>query len=649
METFRVQGLVSGINSQDIIDAMIEVDRGATRVLEGRKTTIEARLEAVRGLNTRLLSAQLDLSELKRAPTFAGRTATVSDEAVLSATVNSSAAPGTYSFQVLGRATAEQRTTAVQASATASIGSGSLTVQIGSGISTEIALTSANNSLTGIAKAINDAKVGVVASVVLEGGGHRLILQSQQTGGDNAISLSASDVSGTALADLVGGMTIIQAAADAQLQLGSGPQALTISYASNTVSDFIPGVTLNLTKASTGPVTVTVGTDTTAATEAITSFVDSFNEAHRYLKANSSYDPVTRQGGILISESGLKAAIGRVMSAAMGADNALPSSMNTLAALGVSIDRSSGELVLDTAKLNAKLAEDPSAIGTLFRNTGTSTAPGAEFAFLGTATVPGTYAVVVTQAATQAQVGTTGDITDDGGGNVVIGAGNKALSLTINNRNITATLAEGTYTRAALAEQLQVAINAHLPSGSQVTVGLDGDALDLRSRGYGANQLMKVTGGTANAVLNLQTTQATGGNVQGTIGGVAATGAGQVLTAGAGTPAQGMALLVSSGSPMSTTVTVRKGLAQRIEDTLRSMTQTETGSVVQKEDQLKRSAADMSTRITALDARLEQRRSRYASQFLAMEKLIASFRSMETALQGQISGFENMSRARSGG
>lgn len=649
MATFGVQGLVSGINSQDIIDAMIEVDRGATRVLEGRKTTIEARLEAVRGFNTRLLSAQLDLSELKRAPTFAGRTATVSDDTVLSATASSSAAPGTYSFEVLARATAEQRTTAVQASATTGIGTGTLTVQVGSGVSAEITLTSANNSLNGMAKAINDAKVGVVASVVKEGGGFRMILQSQQTGADNAIQLSASDDSGTALADLVGNMTTLQAAADAQVKLGSGGSALTISYASNVISDFIPGVTLNLTKPSTGPVTVTVGTDTTVAKDAITSFVESYNEAHRYLKANSSYDPVTRQGGILISESGLKSAMGRVLSSVTGADSGLPSSMNTIAALGVTIDRSSGELVIDNAKLDAKLAADPEAIGKLFRNTGTSTTPGAEFAFLGTNTVAGDYSVVVTQAAAQAQVGTSGDIVDDGGGNVVIGAGNKNLTLTINNRSITATLAEGTYSRAALAEQLQTAINAHVPSGSQVTVGLDGDALDLRSKGYGSNQRIQVTGGAANAVLNLQTTQVVGGDVQGTIGGVAATGAGQILTAGSGTPAQGLALLVSSGDPMTTTVSVRKGLAQRVEDALKLMTQTETGSVVQKEDQLKRTAADMTERIAALDVRLEQRRARYASQFLAMEKLISSFKSMETALQGQISGFENMSRARSGG
>ena len=51
-----VDGLISGIQTADLIDSMIEGARGATRVTEQKKELYELRLESVRSLNTKLLS-----------------------------------------------------------------------------------------------------------------------------------------------------------------------------------------------------------------------------------------------------------------------------------------------------------------------------------------------------------------------------------------------------------------------------------------------------------------------------------------------------------------------------------------------------------------------------------------------------------------
>jgi len=639
-----ISGLSSGINSAEIIDALVDVDRGSIRLLENQQTKLTARLEAVRSLNTRLLSTQIDISNLKRAPTYSGRAVTSGDESVLTATATSEAVPGSYSFEVVSLAKAHQAATAPQAASGGNLGTGTITLQVGSGVTKEIAVGTGNTGLQNIAKAINAAKAGVVASVVNDGTGYRMILQSQSTGADNTIAISAVDDDGgdgADLSDVFSGMSTIQGAADAQLQLGSGVNAVVVDYKTNTISDFIPGVTLDLKKLSTGPITVNVTADTARAEATITTFVDSFNAAYSYLKDNSSYDPVTKEGGILMSETGLRNAMGRLRSSLTGFDPSLPASMNTLASIGITLDRTTGALSLDSSVLRDRLATDSDGVAKLFTNTGESGNPGVKFAFLGAQTVAGTYDVVVTQAATQTRMATTGDIVTDGGGMVTITGANKTLALTINGNAISANLAEGVYTRSQLAEQLQVAINSQAAGGSSVVVGLSGNAIDLRSKQFGSSQVMQVTGGSAAAIFNFSGSAVQGLNVGGTIGGVAATGTGQLLTAGDGTAAKGMGLVITAQGPLTTTLTARKGLAQRGEEALRSMTESASGTVTQKEDSLESSIEGMGKRIAAYEVRLQQRRERYEAKFLVMEKLIASFKSQENNLQSSITSFEN--------
>lgn len=652
MVDLGVSGLVSGINSADIIDALVEADRGANRLLEAQKTRLAAKLEAVQTFNTRLLTAQVDLSNLKRPGTFTAKTATSSHEDVVTATAASSAVSGTYRFEVLNRASAHQVATAGQPSLAASVGTGTISLQVGSGPVKEITIAAGASTLGDVATAINVAKAGVVASVVNDGSGNRLVLQAQATGAANEIAISAVDDDGgdgADLADLFTGMTTLQDADDARIRIGSGPGAITLAKPTDTISDVFPGVTLNLKQASVGEVSVTVAADTTTAKEAVAAFVESLNGAISYLKANSSYDPVTKEGGILITEGGLKRAMNTVVGNLLGADSSLAGSFTTLGSIGITIDRSSGAFAIDEAKLEAALQSDAEGVASLFNSRGTAADGGVSFATLGRATKEKSFAVSITSPATQARAASLNTILDDGGGNVVIDGSNDGLQIAVNGQAISVSLSHGTYTRGQIADLVAGAINAQAPNGSKVVASLDGDALDLRTRNYGSTQSIQVVGGTANTVLRLGTTVATGSNVVGTIDGQAATGVGQTLSGAAGTDAEGLVLVASTTTPMSTTIDVRKGFAQRIEEAIAAMTDADAGSLTTKEDSIEVQIQGLDQRLLDLNRRSEQRRARYQAQFLAMEQLIASFKSQENALQGQISAFENFARSRSGG
>ncbi len=631
-----VGGLISGLKTNDIVDAMIKADRAATAVLERKQKTFESRLEAVRSYNTRLLTAQIDSASLKRPSTFRSRIATSSAPTAVTATASSNAVVSSSTIDILAIAKAHQIATPGVANAISSNGAGTFTLQVGNNAAKVISPT--DTSLDGLAQAINLADAGVTASVLNDGstGGtpYRLVIQSKQTGSANGISISGSG----GLTTLFAAPTTLTPAQDASLRIGSGPSAITIGKGSNTVTDVVPGVTLNLISAANG-VTIGVAADTALVKPAVKSFVESMNKAIGYLNDNTGFNAETRTGGILQSDTGLRRALDTAMRAFTGVVPGLPLSLNTMSAVGITIDKQTGKLVLDEPLFDAKLAADPTGVANLFLNGGTSSDVGVQIATVSEKTVAGqALAVDITTAAAQARVGSTADITADGSGNVTIDGTNNTLQLTINGRAVTATLASGIYTRAGVAEQAATAINAQVTSqGDRVVAGLSGNAFDLRTVFFGSAVSLKVTGGSANGVLNLDTSDHSGVNVAGSIAGVAATGSGQVLTGAVGSSAEGMSLSVSVAGPtLGITVTPRKGAAQQISEKLLAMTNGDTGSVTQGQLQLQKSIDQMKEQVAKVDIRLEARRSRYLIRFARMETLLQQYQSQGSFISGQI-------------
>ena len=108
---------------------------------------------------------KLALPALEDPSQLAAFAATVADKDIASATTSSDAVAGTYSLQVNNLATVATATSAAL-SGTAAVGTGTLTIQVG-GSSTAITIDSSNNTLAGIAAAINSTpNAGVSASLI---------------------------------------------------------------------------------------------------------------------------------------------------------------------------------------------------------------------------------------------------------------------------------------------------------------------------------------------------------------------------------------------------------------------------------------------------------------------------------------------------
>lgn len=127
-------GLVSGINSKDLIDQLMALEARPKDQLTARIENTNSQKLAFADLIARLAKIKLNATTLKKPSTFTAATSTSSDEDVLTATTSPGAAVGTYQFQVARMVTTQQSISAGFVDFTsAKVGAGTITIEQGGG------------------------------------------------------------------------------------------------------------------------------------------------------------------------------------------------------------------------------------------------------------------------------------------------------------------------------------------------------------------------------------------------------------------------------------------------------------------------------------------------------------------------------------
>jgi flagellar hook-associated protein 2 len=161
-------------------------------------TSLESQDTAISSLGTLFSNLSNDLSSLTEFNgIIAQKTGSSSDTNVLTLTAaNASAAAGTHTVTVTSLAQTSSGYLAPVTSATQKL-SGSVTLQVGTGAAQTITLNSTDNTLAGLAGAINASGVGVTASVLTDSKGSRLSLVSGTSGAKGNLTISANSIAAT--------------------------------------------------------------------------------------------------------------------------------------------------------------------------------------------------------------------------------------------------------------------------------------------------------------------------------------------------------------------------------------------------------------------------------------------------------------------
>jgi flagellar hook-associated protein 2 len=266
------------------------------------------------------------------------------------------------------------------------------------------------DSITTIVNRINSSSAGV--SAFYDPVQDRLRLTASKTG---ALTMTLQETAGN------GNFLAATGVLSATQQLGQNAVfsidavngGAPLTSATNSVSGYIPGVTLALKSTSATPVTVTVTQDSQATANTVKGFVTQFNNVLQKLEDLTKYDVTNKKASALTGDSGLRNIERQlrqtVSSAAIGATG----TYRTLASIGVSfgpIGTAAGtanRLVVDDAKLSAALADNPQAVEAVLAGFAASTGAPTTTNIAAVSGTPqihqdGTYHIKITDAATGA-------------------------------------------------------------------------------------------------------------------------------------------------------------------------------------------------------------------------------------------------------
>ncbi|MBB3168435.1 flagellar filament capping protein FliD [Simiduia aestuariiviva] len=639
-------GAGSGIDSKKLVEQLVAIDKSAKQgQIDSKREGLETKLSDYGLFKSALSTLQGALGSLKDPDTFSAKSVSFPDsEVVIPTAIEAGAISGTFSLEVTNIARAQSLSSGAFTAVTDAVGKGTLTFSFGDWDSPPTAFTAnaekaaktitiddSNNSLEGLRDAINDAGMGVQASIVNDGSGFRLLMKAE-SGENNQLHIvaaeeggsptdnDANDLSRFTFNETALQLTQQQAGQDANLIMNG----LAVTRTTNEITDLIEGFSFTIAKDAPGEVVnISILDDKATAEEAIRNFVDIYNEFLEVVKPLTGYNEESSEYGSLSRDALAKSMQSKVRQLITEPVTGVQSGLNALTNLGIRTELN-GSMKIDESVFKAAFADNFSQVAQIFAPKTESSADKIKVTGFGNDTIAGSYDVAITTQPTKGSLI----------GGVALGfpldTTGKDYSFTFEVNGLsTASLAlpDGvTYsTSDELADALKLLVNSDATlaaAGTTIDVEFDTDHFVFTSSSYGSSSLVSVTAAGADAGdLGIAVATGTAGtNVAGTINGEEGFGLGDVLLPAIGSNAYGLKLKILPGASSATidfSRGVGDGLDQLIADFLGSQ-----GPVKTREKGINESLDKLDDDQTKLDRRSEAYQARLQAQFIAMEAIV---------------------------
>ena len=373
-------GIGSGLDVSSIVSSLMAVETQPLTKLQTVASTMQTKLSAFGQMQSFVSSFRDAAAQLQTASNYAVTTATSSDTTSVGASSTTKAIPGSYAVSVTSLASTQSTVSASgQFSAgTDAVGTGSITISLGTWSTGQTSFTAksgstdvvipigaSENTLAGIRDKINAANAGVSATLVTDATGTRLALQSSATGAANGFRVTVSD-DDAANTDALGlsrlafdppsattGTTLTQSAANTKASING----IAVETTGSTLSDVVDGMTFNLSKVTTTPVTVSVTRNTDSVKSLMTNFVGAYNALASFLSSATSYDASTKTAALLQGDATTTGLQNQLRSMVAQAGKA-SGTFGTLSDIGLEFQKD-GRLKVNDTKLSAALSNLP--------------------------------------------------------------------------------------------------------------------------------------------------------------------------------------------------------------------------------------------------------------------------------------------------
>ncbi|MDO3382604.1 flagellar filament capping protein FliD [Gilvimarinus algae] len=651
----------SGIDTGNLINDLVSLQSTPDQQrLDRRQELLESQISDYGLLRSALSSLEGAVNAVSSKDTFDAKSVSLPDTSLIALTqLNAKAAAGDYRLKIEQVAQPQSLSSASFASQTTEIGKGELTIRFGDwngaldnfNVDAEktgatITIDETNNTLTGLRDAINQADIGVQASIVADGGAYKLLLTSP-SGATNELEISVTEEAGSpglaafSFDESSQSMTQEQEGMDALVRVNG----LLVARDSNHITDVIEGLEFDIfNSSSTEVINLNISADKSTAEQAIRDFVEAYNTFFDEAQKLTGFNEESGEFGSLRNDSLADNLVDQVRKFIGGAVPGLEDGFTSLANLGIRT-RLDGRLEInedpDEPNTNFRAAIDKNfgLVRDLFVPTTNSSDAKVKINSYSARTQPGTYEVVISQDPTRGQF-----IADPLPASFPLDTSGKDYSFDIRVDGVdaaTIALPDGkTYNSAQeLAADFQTLINLDASlQAAQVKVSVsyntDTGALEFVSDAYGSDSRVSFAAvGDDMGELGITAKAGSSGlDVVGTVNGEAAFGYGNILLPAINTKADGLSMTITPGATNST-VTFSRGFAGGLSSLVNDFL-SNNGLINEREANIREDLEDVDDDRAELERRTEAYRSRLQSQFLAMELIVNNLNNTGSFLDG---------------
>ncbi len=374
-----ILGGSSSIDTGALVTQLVNATRAPRETVITQKQSLNStRISALASASSSLATFSTALNEAMQSASLAGQPVSNDPTIVSLSTLPGGAPQGLPAqIEVQQLASAQVLESVILPARTDPVGLGTLTLTTASGAKT-ITIDSSNNSLDGLATAINASAAGVTASVVTDNRGARLVLKGA-SGAANSFTLTKG-VTDTADINLTrftfdgttGGMTKPQSALDSIIKI----DGIEHRNNSNTLDTALPYVRIDLNKAAPGTlVTLATNQPTSTVKDLLNQFVSAYNTLRTALNNATAPGTDAKSAGALAGDSGVRDMVRR-LSALTTTSLAATGTYRNLSDLGIKTNQD-GTLSLDATRLDAAIVADAAGVAQMINPTvSTASNPG---------------------------------------------------------------------------------------------------------------------------------------------------------------------------------------------------------------------------------------------------------------------------------
>ncbi|GHA47405.1 flagellar filament capping protein FliD [Photobacterium aphoticum] len=373
----------SGFDINTMVKTIVDAERApAESRIKRQRDNIDVSISAYGKLKASLDDMKYMMADFRRNHTLSARTVSTDNSDVLKASASYEALPGKYNVKVEQLAQAHKIVSG-PFNDEKPLGAGKLSISMGTNMF-DVEIPKDESEILDVVRLINrhpDNK-GVMAAVIKDDVGSRLVLTSDKSGEANQIKVRVDAPFDSTLQKFgfnpnndINAMTQMQAATDAKVLIDG---IATVTSDTNTIEDAIEGVDLDLlgmgetdstaSKESKPPkdtVTVEVGYDRNAVGGAIEQFVNAYNQFYSTAHELGKFDPETQEKGPLVGDSIIRTVDNQLRNAFSSPVEGAPDTVKTLSELGV-MSTMEGRLEIDYDLLDRQLAKNFTDVGAFF-------------------------------------------------------------------------------------------------------------------------------------------------------------------------------------------------------------------------------------------------------------------------------------------